>query len=96
MTPTMWLTIAMFCLSTILAIIAWFLRQTYHQLVTRADQQAKEHDDLRREFQAFKERLPMEYVLRDDWIRATVNLENKMDRLHDLVVKALAKLGVGG
>lgn len=91
-----WLpSVLLFIGSVILGIIAYFLKQTYNELVKRQDRQEEAHTKLRAEFEQFKEQLPYRYVLREDWIRATMNLETKIDKLHDLLRDLLAKSQTG-
>lgn len=51
----------------------------------------KEHEEkftkINETINKLKEDLPKEYVLRDDFIRATTNIDQKLDKIYDIISK---------
>jgi hypothetical protein len=78
-------TVLVALLSAALGIIAYFLKDIRQNIKEKNVEQDEAIECLRDEFSNFKAMLPREYVLRDDYLRTTANLENKMDNLVKII-----------
>lgn len=92
------LLIAVSLLGSAVLIIGFFVRYWMTNQEKKDEAQDKEIKDLRGDLADFKASLPLEYALRDDFIRAVASLDLKVDRIaRDVgeISKGLARL-LGG
>lgn len=76
-------TILMFLISLLLAIIGYFLKG----LMQEHKELRQDHKTLRHDFETFKQQLPYLFVLREDWIRYSTAIEKKLDSIYAAVVE---------
>lgn len=51
------------------------------------DETNEKFNQINKTINELKENLPKEYVLRDDFIRATSNIDQKLDKIYDIISK---------
>lgn len=81
--------------SAAIGIIGYLLKDIRSTLKERLDEHDEDIKDIKDDISKFKERLPQQYVLRDDFLRAIANLDNKVDNIigeMSEVNKSLSKL----
>lgn len=79
---------------TLISGVIWWLGRTLvGQVLTGVSSQIKGLDDrlseLEREIESLRRELPLEYVLREDWIRFSSSMDHKLDRLNDKLSQLL-------
>lgn len=76
--------------------IAYFIKQNSSKIDIRIDQNEAKIEKLEEKidtkvsaleekFSNLKEELPKEYVIRDDFIRAMSNVDQKLDKIYDII-----------
>lgn len=72
--------------------IAYFLKQNSTKIDERFERNEcciekvdTKVDALEKELNNLKEELPKEYVIRDDFIRAMSNVDQKLDKIYDII-----------
>lgn len=83
-TTTAWniaITIILFFLSGFAGVIGYFLKDIKDGIKEKQDSHDRAIEKVREDFSSFKARMPQEYVMRDDFLRAISNLEFKFDKV---------------
>lgn len=83
---SLWTGLLLLTVSTFLAVIAYFGRLTLLQVTKRLERNEQDTATLRHDFEQFKQQLPFLYVLREDWIRAQIGIEKKLDEIYKTVL----------
>lgn len=76
----------------LIGVVSYFLKTTRDQFTESIKQREKGEAELRKDFievkeslqreiNALKSGLPLNYVLREDYIRNTASMDNKLDRI---------------
>ncbi|MDR2005901.1 MAG: hypothetical protein LBP78_01470 [Acidaminococcales bacterium] len=65
----------------LMGVIGYFLKKLHERIDRDMAEQKSELAALRGEITSLKTSLPLNYVLREDYIRNTANLDHKLDRL---------------
>lgn len=68
-----------------LGIIAYFLKDMKKQNEDRHSKSEEKIEKIEKDFNDFKEKMPYNYVLREDFIRAVSAIDTKLDKIYDLV-----------
>ena len=86
-------TIWQFVTPFLLGAVAYFLRDMHNQfrkdITDRKDESTKIRTDIclmQKEINDLKTSLPLNYVLREDYIRASASMENKIDRILEIIL----------
>lgn len=79
--------IVQLALTTVVGIIAYFLKTYKTHQEKRDDDQQNQIDRINRELQSFKLEAADRYVHKDDFIRATAQTDRKLDRIYDEIIK---------
>jgi len=66
-------------------IIGFFIKRTLSHLEKASEQQGKRLDKLEDDYHKTLEALPLNYVLRDDFIRTVARLDDKLDKILDKI-----------
>lgn len=85
--------------SFLTGLVAYFLKDIRSSLREKQDRQDKQVERVRDELHSFKEKLPSNYVMREDFLRSITALDMKVDTIHrDLgeLVKTVSKMLGGG
>ncbi|MEG2344169.1 MAG: hypothetical protein RSB52_08415 [Acidaminococcaceae bacterium] len=69
--------------------IGWCVSDIKTTIQNEQSKNEKKLEKLQKDFSDLQAEMPVKYVLRDDFIRAISNLENKMDRGFETVGKKL-------
>lgn len=86
-------------LSFLIGLVGYFLKDIRQQLKEKQDRQDREISEIRSDLAAFKETLPRQYVMREDFLRSITALDMKIDNLSKDVselVKSVSKMLGGG
>jgi len=67
--------------SALLTLAVIYLRDIKQSVIKQGDR----HNELRKELAALKEKLPIEYVRREDWIMSFSKIEQKIDAIWEFV-----------
>jgi chromosome segregation ATPase len=81
--------------SAAIGVIGYLLKDIRSTLKERLDDHDDDIENIKDDISKFKERLPQQYVLRDDFLRAIANLDNKVDNIFtemSEINKSLSKL----
>lgn len=88
-----WPALLMFGITTVFGIIAFFIKNTLKDFegkisdITGSLNETKgDVKTLRRDFEQFKQQLPFLYVLREDWIRAQIGIEKKLEEIYKMLL----------
>lgn len=68
-------------LSMFLGVVTYLLKDIRSDSKLKQKEQDIEIEKIKEDFSDFKEVLPQKYVLRDDFLRAIANLDNKVDKV---------------
>lgn len=79
--------IVQLALTTVIGIIAYFLKTNKTQQDKRSDDQQNQIDRVERELHEFKLEAADRYVHKDDFIRATAQTDRKLDKIYDELIK---------
>ena len=71
----------------LLGVIGFFLYDLHKRIGDEMSKQKDEMSALRAEINALQQSLPLNYVLREDFIRAQASMDNKLDRLLERIRK---------
>lgn len=74
-----------------IAAIGYLLRTNQAANEKRMEKSEENLDDLEKQLNGLKAELPYKYVQKDDFIRAITNLDQKLDKLIDIVNKERSK-----
>lgn len=85
-------TIALFVITVINGVIGYFLKQH----MDRVSGLEKKHEELRKDFEQFKQQQPYLFVLREDWIRYQAAIERKLEDIYKAVVRLTVTAPQGG
>jgi hypothetical protein len=67
----------------LLGVVAYLLRSLQARFEADMSSHKAEMSNMQREISELKSSLPLNYVLREDYIRTSASMENKLDRLLD-------------
>lgn len=82
-------------LTTLIAIIAFFLKSYKVQQEKRDEEQQEQIDKIQNDLQNYKLEAADRYVHKDDFIRATTQTDRKLDKIYDELMK-LTSTTAGG
>lgn len=88
--------IVQLALTTVMGIIAYFLKSHKTQQEKLNNDQQEQIKRIDRELQSFKLEAADRYVHKDDFIRATAQTDRKLDRIYDEIIKLTSNKNTEG
>lgn len=70
-----------------IGVIAYFLKTTMTEMKERIKSNEKRVEELAKELDDLRADLPFIYVTREDFIRTMNNVDNKLDKIYDGMLK---------
>ncbi|MEF2968344.1 hypothetical protein V3851_23785 [Paenibacillus sp. M1] len=75
--------------------IGFFLKATLSEVKTQIKENAERVDALEEKLENLKSDLPFIYTTREDFIRTMNNVDTKLEKIHDVLLKGGNKHGTG-
>lgn len=74
--------VMMAVLTAALAIIGYFIRDLKKSMIGKDEEHDRRLDALREKFEDFRAKMPEVYILREDWVRATLGFDAKFNEIN--------------
>lgn len=74
-------------LTGIMGWLAYFIKKTIDEMKEKNKEQDKKIEDVQKELSDLKADLPLIYVTREDYIRTMNNIDSKLDKMYDCLMK---------
>lgn len=77
----------------IMGWLAYFIKQTLQEMKNKNEQQDAKIAEVQKELNNLKADLPLIYVTREDYIRTMNNIDKKLDKMCDHIMKGGSACG---